>query len=196
MSSSRSEETRASILDAARALFETEGYHGAGLETVAKRAGVSRQAIYLHFDSKAALLTALHERINEQDVEPAMQKVWACDDARAAFDAFVAASATAIPRILGIYNALEPASRVEPVAGSTFEPPRRGRYADCLRLTSWLDREGELAAGMPIRRAADILFTLTNIPSYQSLVVVCGWSPRRWTTWTRELVGRAILADR
>ena len=195
MSSSRSLETRASILDAARSLFETEGYHGAGLETVAKRAGVSRQAIYLHFDSKAALLTALHQRVNEQDVEPVMRRVWACETALGALDAFVAASATAIPKISGIYNALEPASRVEEVAGSTFEPPRQGRHADCLRLATWLEREGELAPRMPARRAADILFTLASIPSFEFLVVVCGWSTRRWTTWTRDMLGKAILAE-
>ena len=52
-------ETRTQILEAARAMFEELGYHGAGLEAVAKMAGVSRQAIYLHFPSKAELLTAL-----------------------------------------------------------------------------------------------------------------------------------------
>ncbi|MDQ3663356.1 MAG: TetR/AcrR family transcriptional regulator, partial [Actinomycetota bacterium] len=61
MSSGGRPQTRARILEAARAMFEEFGYHDAGLGAVAKRAGVSRQAIYLHFPSKAELLTALHQ---------------------------------------------------------------------------------------------------------------------------------------
>ena len=59
MSSRVAADTRTTILDAARALFEAEPYTSVGMEAVAKRAGVSRQAIYLHFASKADLLTAL-----------------------------------------------------------------------------------------------------------------------------------------
>jgi len=50
-------------LEAARAIFEELGYYDAGLGAVAKKAGVLRQAIYLHFPSKAELLTALHLHI-------------------------------------------------------------------------------------------------------------------------------------
>ena len=52
-------------------MFEELGYYGAGLGAVAKKAGVSRQAIYLHFPSKAELLTALHLHIFDTDVVPA-----------------------------------------------------------------------------------------------------------------------------
>ena len=58
MSSSGKPETRTQILEAARGMFEELGYYGAGLGAVAKEAGVSRQAIYLHFPSKADLLRA------------------------------------------------------------------------------------------------------------------------------------------
>ena len=58
VSSSRATNTRAAILDAARAMFEEKGYFAVGLEAVAARAGISRQAIYLHFESKADLLRA------------------------------------------------------------------------------------------------------------------------------------------
>jgi AcrR family transcriptional regulator len=194
VSSRKSEETKTAILDAARQLFELEGYHAVGLEAVARKAGVSRQAIYLHFDSKAALLEALHHRVNKQHVEPAMQRVWKCPDAISALDVFVAASATAIPRFIGIFNALEAAARVDPDAAATWQPPREGRYADCVRMAEWLERDGALANGMNIRSAADVLFTLASVPAYESLVMICGWSPRRWTSWTRQTLRTALIA--
>ena len=65
---------RPQILEAAREIFEELGYYGAGLEAVAKKAGVSRQAIYLHFPSKVELLTALHLHVFETDVVPALER--------------------------------------------------------------------------------------------------------------------------
>lgn len=62
MSSKRATNTRAAILDAARALFEENGYFAVGLEAVATKAGISRQAIYLHFASKADLMKSLIAR--------------------------------------------------------------------------------------------------------------------------------------
>jgi AcrR family transcriptional regulator len=186
--------TRTAILDASRGLFETVGYHGVGLETVAKKAGVSRQAIYLHFDSKAALLSALHERVNEQDVEPQLSKVWACADSLSGLDAFVTATANVAPKIHGLFVALESAARLEDIAHETFEPPRQGRRADCLRMATWLGDEGRLAAGLKPTHAADVLFAIASIQCYENLVVTCGWSVRRWTAWTRDTLRTVLLA--
>jgi len=194
MSSRVAADTRTAILDAARALFEAEPYTSVGMEAVAKRAGVSRQAIYLHFASKADLLTALHRRINELDVEPAMRKVWKCPDALRGLDVFVSSSAQATPKILGIFNALSAAARVEPVAEATFEPPREGRYADCERMARWLGDDGVLADGVSVQEAADVLFTIVSIPAYEMFVLTRGWSPRRWTTWTRRTLQTRLLA--
>jgi AcrR family transcriptional regulator len=194
MSSSRAEETREAILDAARALFETDG-HSVGLETVARKAGVSRQAIYLHFSSRADLVRALHERINVQDVAPAMARVWGRRTALAGLDAFLAASAEVIPRISGIADALAP-SRADPDLEATGEAPRESRYADCLRMGEWLERDGMLAAGVTAADAADVLCMMVSIPSYQILVVDRRWSSQRWTRWLRVALHQTLLGSR
>lgn len=51
------------ILDAAGRLFGARGYHATSLVDVATEAGVTKQAIYYHFDGKEALLVELHDRI-------------------------------------------------------------------------------------------------------------------------------------
>ena len=193
MSSRNAADTRVAILDAARTLFEAEPYPSVGLEAVAKRAGVSRQAIYLHFASKADLLTALHQRINELDVEPAMRKVWKSPDAEHALDTFVSSSAQAIPKFMGLFDSLSSAARVESVAEETLAPPREGRYADCVRLARWLDDDGVLVEGVSVQEAADVLFTVVSVPAYEMLVVTRGWSPRRWITWTRATLHTLIV---
>jgi AcrR family transcriptional regulator len=58
----RSETTRQKILDAAMDLFSEVGYAAAGLGEVITRAGMTKGALYHHFDSKEALATAIIEQ--------------------------------------------------------------------------------------------------------------------------------------
>jgi AcrR family transcriptional regulator len=54
--------TRERVLDAAAAVFAEQGFEGARVAAIAKRAGLSVGAIYNHWDSKAELLAAVAER--------------------------------------------------------------------------------------------------------------------------------------
>src|SRR5213082_1462422 len=55
-------ETRHRILDAAERIFERRGVSRTSLQDIAEAAGVTRGAIYWHFDGKEALFTAMMER--------------------------------------------------------------------------------------------------------------------------------------
>ena len=55
----RAPERRAQLLDVARRVFGTSGFHAASMETVAKRAGVTKPILYDHFPSKKDLYLAL-----------------------------------------------------------------------------------------------------------------------------------------
>jgi len=57
----RAEARPEEILDAALAEFTDRGFEAARMEDIAKRAGLSKAAIYLYFPSKMALLEALIE---------------------------------------------------------------------------------------------------------------------------------------
>ena len=54
----RKAETRRKITDAANALFLEKGYAGTSMEDISREADVAIRTIYLHFDSKAAVLLA------------------------------------------------------------------------------------------------------------------------------------------
>src|ERR1700756_1940061 len=58
----RSETPRQKILDAATDLFSEVGYAAAGLAEIIERAGMTKGALYHHFDSKEALATAIIEQ--------------------------------------------------------------------------------------------------------------------------------------
>lgn len=63
------EQTRADILDAAEILFADHGVKGASLEQIARRAGVTRGAVYWHFRDKSDLLSALRLRYRPPEMD-------------------------------------------------------------------------------------------------------------------------------
>lgn len=52
---------RAQLLAVAREVFVEDGYHGAAMEQIATRAGVTKPVLYQHFESKKELYLALLE---------------------------------------------------------------------------------------------------------------------------------------
>src|SRR6516164_9436615 len=52
-------ERRRQLLDAAREVFVSQGYHAAAMDEIAERAGVSKPVLYQHFPGKLELYLAL-----------------------------------------------------------------------------------------------------------------------------------------
>src|SRR5438477_3759773 len=55
----RAPERRAQLLDVARRVFGTSGFHAVSMEAVAREAGVTKPILYDHFPSKNDLYSAL-----------------------------------------------------------------------------------------------------------------------------------------
>jgi AcrR family transcriptional regulator len=56
------------ILDAAMRVFRRHGFRRSSIEQAAEEAGLTRQALYHHFDSKEALFRAVIERLYENSL--------------------------------------------------------------------------------------------------------------------------------
>jgi AcrR family transcriptional regulator len=93
---SRSEETKAHILDAALGCFSERGYDATGVAEICQRAGVSKGAFYYHFASKQAVFVALLE-----------QWLVALDREMAALAALTAPSATAVQSLQAMVGLLQ-----------------------------------------------------------------------------------------
>lgn len=63
--SSKSEETRARVLQAALRLFREKGFEAATMRDIAAEAGMSLGSAYYYFDSKDALVMAFYEQASQ-----------------------------------------------------------------------------------------------------------------------------------
>ncbi len=177
-------------------MFEELGYFGASLEAVAKRAGVSRQAIYLHFPSKAELLTALHLHIFATDVVPVLERHPITDAKTAldALDATIAVDVEVASKVWRIHEALTMARRQHPEVDETLRPREEERYGELLDLGRRLKGEGELPPTMRVGTFADMLWGLMNIGTYRNLVIERGWSLDQYRRWVRNTIRLQISA--
>lgn len=60
------EQTRRTLLQESRRLFATQGYAAVGLAEIVRAAGVTKGALYHHFDGKTALFRAVLEQTQQE----------------------------------------------------------------------------------------------------------------------------------
>jgi AcrR family transcriptional regulator len=83
----RTEATTAALVDAARELFARDGYDATSLDAVAARAGVTKGAVYHHFEGKRQLFEAVFSREVEGMATPLAAAYARKKDPWAAFQA-------------------------------------------------------------------------------------------------------------
>ena len=69
------------ILDAAMRVFRRHGFRRSSIEQAAEEAGLTRQALYHHFNSKEALFRALIERLYEDSLAAEIAAAKAAEEA-------------------------------------------------------------------------------------------------------------------
>ncbi|MCG8588166.1 MAG: TetR/AcrR family transcriptional regulator [Proteobacteria bacterium] len=192
--SSGSPDTRAAILKEALRLLEERGTDRVRMADVASAAGVSRQAVYLHFGSRAGLLVELVRFVDEiHDLGSLVAKVSAAASGREALDRFVALWADYVRHIQPAAAAVQASrGRDEAVAAAWNERMGVLRSA-CRDLVAWLERDGDLAPDWSPADAADLLWAFASIRTWEDLVLERRWSTRRYARHLKRALRGAFL---
>lgn len=191
--SSQSEATRTRILAAARRLLEERGYHGVGLEEIAVEAGVSRQAVYLHFGSKSGLLVGLVEWVDRaQRLSDGLAQVCSAKSGVEALERAIDQTADYEPQIHRLAMVLAAARRTDPAAEDAWQNRMGERRRIFRRIAEWIQSDRMLAPGWNVGAAADLMWAVTAPSTYDDLVIDHGWSPRRWAQHTKRLLIDAL----
>ncbi|NDU76696.1 TetR family transcriptional regulator [Actinomadura sp. DSM 109109] len=176
----RSRRSRTALLRAARELVEEQGMAATTMAAVAARAGVSRRAVYLHFTSRAELISELFDHVNEvEDLRGRYAPVEGAPDAVTALELFARRHAEFMARVLAVARAVEREACSDPDAARHWEAAMRWRYERSRGLVRRLAGEGVLAPGWTVDTATDMLLALIANDVTGTLLDECGWSPGR-----------------
>lgn len=99
------------ILDATMLVFRRHGFRRSSIEQVAEAAGLTRQALYHHFESKEALFRAVIERVHETAIAAEETAVNEAEAAGKSFADILAAGMTA--RMRAMISSFEGSPHIE-----------------------------------------------------------------------------------
>ncbi|MDV6268671.1 TetR/AcrR family transcriptional regulator [Rhodococcus globerulus] len=117
--------TRASLVAAARTVFERAGYLDARLTDITKEANCSTGTFYTYFDNKEQIFAAVLEVAQEDMLHPGMGRVRDADNPYAVLESSNRAYLTAFQRNAKLMGLLEQVAQIDP----TFAKLRRDRGA-------------------------------------------------------------------
>ena len=99
------------ILDAAKLVFRRQGFRRSSIEQAAEAAGLTRQALYHHFESKEALFRAVIERLHENALSAEIAAAGAAEKAGKNLDEILIAEVVA--RLKQLIAPLEGSPHIE-----------------------------------------------------------------------------------
>lgn len=194
-------ETRESVLSAARDLFVSEGWAGATIAGIAKKAGVSNETVYATFGSKSALLEELVTRavrgdaaelsLPEQEVpmriasEPSQSRQ---------IELFSHDIASVLERVAPLMDVARAAAATDDAIARLYAGFHRGRRKNLEWFASMLLRNGPLRDGMDARMAGDILWRIASPDLFRLMRQQEGLSQAAYAEWLAQSVKLLTLA--
>jgi len=194
--SSKSIKTREAILRAALKLLEAGQGQGVRVADIAKEAGISRQAVYLHFPKRAELLIATTRYLD--DVRDADTRLAASRKAASGLerlDAFIEAWGNYIPEIYGIAKAIFAMQDTDEAAKLAWADRMQAVRHGCDAAVQALTRDGVLSTDNTPEQATDILWTMLSVRNWEQLTRDCGWSQQQYIETIKRLSRRLLVAD-
>ena len=184
--SSENSPTRIRILKAAWELLETNPGVAARMSDIAKKAGVSRQALYLHFPNRTELFIATTKYQDEMfGVQDMLSKSRAATTGHERLDAFIEAWGNYIPKIFGVAKTLMVMQATDEDAARAWGERMQDMREGCAAAVAALDRDGAL--NLDPEGATDRLWTLLSIPTWEHLTQLCGWPQERYIATIKRL---------
>lgn len=186
--------TRKALLAATREILEEGGFEALTMSEVARRAGVTRRSVYLHFESRSQLVQALYEFVAESDgLAASLDRVWAAPDGAATLTEWAHHVARYHSRVMPVDRAIQQAHDRDEDAGAHRVRVMAGKRTGCERIFQRVADDGELDPMWSIESATDMLMALTTSDVVGTLMVDCGWQQDRFAEHFAQLLRRTFL---
>ena len=190
------------VVQAARELFERDGFRATTITAIADHAGVSAESIYKGFGTKAALAKAVFDVTIAGDDEaipvaerPHAQAVRTEPDVRNKIARYVEGLAQRQHRTAKVQIAIRDGRHVD----QSLEPIWATLDSEGLSGMTVLGRHllatGHLRPGIELDEVRDLLWNYLAIDHYERLVLRRGWDLDRYTRWLTRAITHALCPD-
>ncbi len=187
-------ETKSRILEAAKELFQTEGFDCVTIGKLAKASQVSMPTIYSIFQSKRGVLQSLIDEAlppnqfwalvedGKQEKSPITRLEISAKMARQIYDAE-----------RELMDILRSASLVSPELKELEQEREKRRYERQGESVKTMMKEKSLAKGLSLAKARDIFWALTGRDMYRMFVIERGWTPDEYEKWLAQMLIKSLL---
>lgn len=189
-------QTRERILDAARMLFQSNGFEGVTIDHLAQTASVSTPTVYALFQSKRGVLRALMDEALPPNQFEALAKQAAQEKSARAH---LAISAKMARQLYDAERKQMDVFRGAPLLAPEFrefeqerEQRRYKRQENSIRI---IESEKSLSNELSLPKARDILWAFTGRDMYRLFVIERGWSPEEYEQWLSQWLARALMKE-
>jgi AcrR family transcriptional regulator len=167
---------------------------GVRMRDIADAAGISRQAVYDHFGSRARLLVATTHYVDEvRGLRERRRRFEAATSGVERLEAYVEFWGTYIPEVYGMARALLAVRETDEDAAAAWDD-RMGAVRESCRITvEALHRDGMLSPEWSPDEAVDLMWTMLSIRNWEQLTIECGWSTSRYVGRMQKLLKRALV---
>ena len=196
----RARARRIDVVEAARALFERDGFRATTITAIAAAAGVSTVHIYKAFGSKAALAKAVFDIALAGDHEPVAvadrsNATWLHDepDVRRKIELFVDGLCERLARSARVQILIRDGRHVDESLEPVWAILNQEGLTGMTRLGQHLLDTGQLRPGIDLAEVRDILWNYLAIDTYERLVLHRGWTLPRYRDWLARTITDALL---
>lgn len=192
--SSENLETREKIMRATWKLLEESGGSGVRMSDIAKAAGISRQAVYLHFPTRADLLTGTARYMDEaRNID---ERLVASREATGVdrLDFWVEAWGNYIPEIHGVGRALIAMRDTDEAAAAAWNDRMQAVRHGCEAAVTALKSAGRLMPDYSVEQATDLLWALLSVEMWEKLRFECGWSQTAYVAAMQKMARDSLVS--
>ena len=163
---------------------------------IAKEAGISRQAVYLHFPTRAELLVATTRYLDEvKHVDDRLAASRSAATGVERLSAFIEAWGNYIPEIYGVGKALLAMENTDEEASAAWSDRMQAVRHGCEAAVRGLARDGTLSPDRAADEATDLLWTLLSVRNWEQLVHDCGWSQGLYIDTMQQIARRSLVRE-
>ena len=164
------------------------------MSDIAKAVGISRQALYLHYPTRAELLIATTKHIDTvKKVDQRLELSRAAGSGLERLHFFVKAWGGYIPEIHGMSVALRNMRKNDKAAAEAWDDRMQAVRRGCQAAVRAIAKDEKLKCDLSEQVATDILWTLLTVENWEKLVLDCAWSQSAYEDKMIELAEIALL---